>query len=166
VALGSKIVNEKRLGDREEVEIFGSEVIEVRGVFLLTFSVLGILTVNVWFGWSPSTKQLRQRSWVKSDSEGIPTSNFHAVHQHDSHPCSFETFLVQFPWCGPSYLNTRTGIVMPSFLMSTRNLEIRASSLVSSQSWMIARPVVHGPVSKSGSHVILLTSAGFDARRR
>jgi hypothetical protein len=33
------------------------------------------LTVNVWFGWSPSMKHLRQRSCVLGSSEGIPTSD-------------------------------------------------------------------------------------------
>jgi hypothetical protein len=39
---------------------------------MLTFLIFGTSTVNVWFGWSPSTKQLRQRSCVSGGSEGIP----------------------------------------------------------------------------------------------
>ena len=38
----------------------------IRSLRMPTFSVLGILTGNVWSGWSPSTKHLRQKSCVES----------------------------------------------------------------------------------------------------
>ena len=39
---------------------------------MLTFLVFGASTLNSWFDWSPSTKQLRQRSCESGGSEGIP----------------------------------------------------------------------------------------------